>query len=105
MNEYCLLYLTCANSKEALSITTVLLSKKLIACAKQMPVGSNFIWEDNLEHDDEVLLIMDSRMDLFEEVQAEVTQLHSYQIFVLQAVPLIKINADAALWLKESLKY
>lgn len=97
-------WLTCANAVEATKIAQVLLERHLVACAKQVLVSADFIWKDEIDHNDEVLLIMDSREDLFEEVEAEVKKLHSYETFVLQAIPVLKVSDDAVVWLNESLK-
>ena len=40
--EFCYLYLSCPNTVEAGAIVTSLLEKRLIVCAKQMPVTSNY---------------------------------------------------------------
>lgn len=47
---------------------------------------------------------MDSREDLFEEVEREVAKLHSYDSFVLEVVPLSSVSKKAAQWLKKELK-
>lgn len=94
-------YLTCADKTEADKIASVLLDKHLIACAKQIPVSSNFLWKGEIDHNDEVLLIMDSREDLFEQVEAEVAKLHSYETFVLQAITILKTSVAAVQWLED----
>jgi len=104
MSRYVQLLLTCANVTEANLVASSLLDKKLISCAKQLPVGSDFLWQDKIDHNDEVLLILESREDLFEEIETEVAKLHSYETFVLQAVPVIKTSKDATKWLNETLK-
>lgn len=102
-NNYCQLWLTCADKTEADSIAAALLDKRLIACAKQVPVSSDFIWQGKVDHNDEILLVMDSREDLFEQIEAEITKLHSYDTFVLQAVPVNRVSAGAKAWLDESM--
>lgn len=101
--EFCQLWLSCVNEGEASIIARSLLDKKLIACAKQVAVNSTFRWQGKIESSDEILLIMESRVDLFENVEAEVKKLHSYDTFVLEAVPIEKISAKAQDWLKETL--
>jgi periplasmic divalent cation tolerance protein len=97
-------WLTCKDKTEASTIALVLLQKHLVVCAKQTAVSSDFLWNDNADHNDEVLLIMDSREDLFEQVEAEVARLHSYETFVLQAVPVARVSAKSAVWMRENLK-
>ncbi len=101
--NFCQLLLTVGNKTEAEDIARALLNKKLIACVKQLSVSSAFWWQGKIENNDEVLLVMDSRDDLFEQVEAEVAKIHSYDTFVLQAVPVTKISKDALRWLDSEL--
>jgi len=103
LNKYCQLWLTCVDKAEADKIAKVLLEKHLIVCAKQIPVGSDFLWKEKVDHNDEILLIMDSREDLFEKVESEVAKLHSYETFVLHAVSVVKVSSKAAKWMQDNL--
>lgn len=98
-----LLFLTCANDKEADKITTSLLNKKLIACAKKLPVSSSFLWKGKKESDKEVLIIMESIEKKFDEIGKEVRKLHSYETFVLLSMPVSKSSKGVIAWLKECL--
>lgn len=105
MANYCQLYLTCFDKAEATKISDSLLEKKLITCAKQIETQSQFNWRGAMDYkENEVILCMDSREDLFEEIEKEVSKLHSYQTFVLQAIPVSKTSQKAAKWLKDELK-
>jgi periplasmic divalent cation tolerance protein len=104
MSVFCQLWLTCADEAEADAISHILLEKKLVACVKQLPVSADFQWQDKIENGKEILLVMDSRKDLFDEVETEVARLHSYDIFVLQAIPITKISKKAEDWLNKSFK-
>lgn len=103
MAKFCQLWLTTANTVEAGEIVKVLLEKRLAACARQFPVSSDFRWQGKIERASEVLLMMESRVDLFDKVEAEVKKLHSYNAYVLEAVEVEKISKKAAKWLKEEL--
>lgn len=103
-NSFCQLVLTCASNTEADKIAKELLAKHLVACVRQMPVSSRYHWQGKIEDADEILLIMESRLDLFDKVEAEVAKLHSYDTFVLEAVPVEKISAKAAKWLESETK-
>lgn len=99
MTSYCQLWLTCKNQLEASRITRALLQQNLVACVKYVPVTADFKWQDKIENTNEVLVVMDSRLELFEKIESVVKGLHSYETFVLQAVPLAKISKDAKQWL------
>ncbi len=103
-SELCYLYLTCANTVEAGEISDALLKKNLIMCSKQLAVNSRFHWKGDIDHNSEMMLIMNSRMDLFDEVEAEVKKLHSYETYVLEAIPLARISKGAQQWMEDNLK-
>src|SRR5689334_7232631 len=94
-SEFCYLYLTCANTVEAGEISDTLLGKRLVMCSKQLPVDSRFHWKGSIDHNAEIMLLMNSRMDLFDKAEAEITKLHSYETFVLEAVPITKVSRNA----------
>ena len=98
------MWLTCANEEEAAKIANTLLTEHLITCAKQIPISADYRWQGKIEHASEVLLIMESREDLFDEVEGEVAKLHSFKTFVLEAIPITKISKKADQWLRSELK-
>lgn len=100
--EFCQLWLTCKDKAEATKIAKALLEQGLIACAKQFPVSSDFQWENAIDHNEEVALLMDSRTVLFDTIEAKVKEIHSYDTFVLQAVPVLRTSQDATLWLRKN---
>lgn len=104
MRQYVELFLTCENSAEADRIAQALLDKHLIVCAKQVPVTMAYWWQGNIERGTETLLVMESAADLFDEIEAEVGKIHSYETFVLEALPFLKVSSKATKWLEDNLK-
>lgn len=100
----CLLHLTCANKQEAETIARALLDASLIACASATPVESWFLWEGTTETSNEIMLIMKSRQDLFDEIDAKVAELHRYDTYVLEATPIERLSGAASVWLHKTLK-
>lgn len=97
-------YLTCADAEEAKRISTALLEKKLIACARQSNVSSSYWWDGKINHDDEVLLMMESLEEKFADIEKVVAKLHSYDQFVLTAVPVLKTTPSVLKWLKNAIR-
>lgn len=98
------LVLTCGSWQEAQKIVDHLLEQHLIACAEFIPIKSKFRWKDGLEESDEIKLIMESVSDYFDKVEAEVAKLHSYETFVLQALPITQLSSAATTWLQNELR-
>ena len=99
-----LLFLTCANQKEANKIAKALLEKRLVVCVKEAPVNSDFLWQGKIDHASETLLIMDSNEELFDQVEQEIKKLHSYDQPVLVSVKTSQASAGVAEWMKKELK-
>lgn len=100
--QYCYVFLTCEKEQEK-EIAKLLLTKRLVACVKFMPVNASFWWQGAIANGDETLLVMESAEDLFETIEAEVAKVHAYETFVLTCVPMKKINRQAQEWLEGEL--
>ena len=98
------LVLNCGSWQEAQRIADVLIEKRLVACAEFMEVKSKYHWHASIEEAKEIKLIMHSAGHLFEKVEAEIRKLHSYETFVLQALPVSHVSQKAKTWLAEELK-
>ncbi len=103
-SKFCQLWLTCESQDEADKIAASLLEKQLIACAKSWPISCMYRWHGKIADGKETLLLMESREDLFDAVEAEVKKLHSYETFVLQAIPMAKLSKEATKWIQKELK-
>jgi periplasmic divalent cation tolerance protein len=99
-----ILFLTCANEKEADKIIKSLLLKKLVVCAKKLPVSSSFLWKGKVDSSNEVMLVMDSIEEKFDAIEREVRKLHSYETPVLVSVPVNRASEGIERWMREELK-
>lgn len=97
------LFLTCANNNEAETIGRALLEAKLVACVRQTNVSSSYWWDKAIQHDNEVLLMMESIEEKYDAIEKIVTELHSYTEHVLTAVKVHKSNPGVDEWLVQSL--
>ena len=96
-------YLTCSDDWEADKIAKSLLIKKLIVCAKQLPVSSKSWWKGKLTEDKEILLTMESVEENFAKIEKEIKKLHSHETFVLYSIPA-KTTKKVEEWIKEELR-
>lgn len=99
-DEFVELVLTCGSWQEAQRIVDSLLEQKLIACAECVKVKSKYHWKGGLQDDTEIRLIMETAAHLFDRIEAEVRKLHSYEVFVLQATPIVQLSMAARDWLR-----
>lgn len=99
----CIYLLTCADMQEAERIGTTLLNKNLVACVKNSSISSQFLWNGVVNKSSEVLLIMDSAEELFDRIESEIGNLHSYETFVLTSIPIIQTTKKTREWLAQNL--
>jgi periplasmic divalent cation tolerance protein len=103
--EYILILVTTATKQEAEKIIQHLLEKKLIACANILgPVSSHFYWQGKIERAEECLVLMKSRLTLFDAVAAHVKEMHSYEVPEIIALPIVRGSAGYLGWLGSTLK-
>lgn len=98
-NNFVELVLTCGSWQEAQKITDALLAKKLVGCVEQMEIKSKNWWKGAIEDNKEIKLIMQTVADKFDDIEKEVRKHHSYDTFVLQQLPIDRLNSEAAAWL------
>lgn len=105
-NTNCIIVtVTTPNKEEAEKIAQSLLNEKLIACANIInPITSFFFWSSKVERAEECLVVMKSRLDLFEELSERVKGLHSYEVPEILAVPIVKGSKAYLDWMGEVLK-
>jgi periplasmic divalent cation tolerance protein len=102
--SYILVFMTASSKNEAKKIVLTLLKEKLIACANIIDsVTSIFLWQEKIENEKEVLVIMKSHQNLFSEVSARVKELHSYNTAEILALPIVKGSKEYLEWLKKVL--
>lgn len=105
MSDTILIYTTFEEKEEALRLGRILLEKRLIACAQiESPVDSLYWWKGRIEQAKEFRLLMKSRLSLWDELEQEIKNQHSYDTPEIVAVPVSAISADYEKWLQEALQ-
>jgi periplasmic divalent cation tolerance protein len=78
---------TCPDRASAHAIADALVAERLAACVSQLPgLQSTYRWEDRIEHDDEVLLLVKTTADRLDALTRRVQALHPYELPEVLAV-------------------
>lgn len=90
-NKNTIVFITVPTKEVGKQIATALVQKKLAACVNILPgVNSIYAWEGKVQDEEEVLLIVKSRSDLFEDrLIPAVKALHPYEVPEIIAVPIL----------------
>jgi periplasmic divalent cation tolerance protein len=103
--SYFVVIVTASNKEEAVTIVRSLLKERLIACANIVgPVSSLFWWQERIDEENEFLVFMKSHKSLFKRISKRVTEIHSYDVPEIIALPVIEGSPPYLDWLKISLQ-
>ena len=95
---------TCSTAGEAAKIARRLVEKKLAACVNLLPgVRSIYHWKGAVEDSKEVVLLIKSRRELFDELRAELEKLHSYEVPEVIALQIVDGAENYLGWMEREL--
>ena len=100
---FCVVLVTASSEEEATTIGRTLVERKLAACANVLPgIRSIFRWKGKVTEEKEVLLLVKSRIESFDEIEKAVKGLHSYEVPEVIAIDVVKGSSDYLNWMIES---
>lgn len=102
-NEYIIVLITTPNQETSEMIANTLLEKKLAACVNMVAsVLSFYTWEGDTNRDEELLLIVKSKAELFEsELIPAVQAVHPYEVPEIIALPILMGSANYLAWIDD----
>lgn len=98
-----LIYIPCSNCSEATTIARTLLEERLIACANILDgVTSIYRYEGEVQEATEAVLILKSKTDLYEKIEARVSDLHSYDCPCIIQLDTEQAHAPFLEWVNQN---
>jgi len=102
MTEFIVVLITAQKEEEAAEIAKDIVAKKLAACVNIVRgVRSIYRWRGKTEDEEEVLLVVKSRLTLFPDLMKRVKELHRYTVPEIIALPIMEGAEEYLGWLKE----
>lgn len=99
--EFIVIYCTVPNKKEGKLIAKALVEKKLAACVSIIDkVDSIFSWDGELCEENEALMVIKTRKDLFTKIQVRIQDMHSYNVPEIIAIPIVEADETYLKWLE-----
>ena len=106
MSAVSVVMVTVGNGEEALTIARTLVEEKMVACANIVPhIRSIYRWRGEVCDEDEQLLIMKTRSELFPALQDRIRKLHSYEVPEIISVPIADGLPDYLNWVVENTQH
>lgn len=104
-DDFIIVFVTAGSFEEAEKIGKGLVEEKLAACANIIRnVKSIFFWEGKLCQENEVLMIIKSKSNLFNPLKDYIKKNHSYKVPEIIAASIKDGLPDYLSWLDESCK-
>lgn len=105
MSEYNLVLCTVNTRDLANNIAKSLVSEKLAACVNiSEHITSVYTWDNEVVEDNEILLIIKSKKNLFNKVEAKIKQLHTYDVPEIISIDIQDGSKDYLKWLNQSVQ-
>lgn len=105
MSNCIVIYITISSRDEAKKLGRALVEEKLVACTTIMsPVHSIYHWQGELCDDEETLMILKTKRELFSEIEVRVKELHSYAVPEIIAMPIVEGSENYLSWLRNETK-
>lgn len=94
------IFCTVPTKDDAKKISNAIVSEHLAACVSIVDkVHSVFSWNSELCNENEMLLIIKTRRELFDKIEAVIKALHSYNVPEIIALPVIVGSEDYLGWI------
>ncbi len=104
MSSYIVVLVTVGSVGEADKLGCSLVEERLAACVNRVgPIQSVYRWQGRIEEEEEYLLIIKTREDLFARLKTRIVSLHSYSVPEIIALPIVEGNESYLQWLGEQL--
>ena len=104
MDGHALVFITCGDPAEARAIARQLVESGLAAGAQILPIESIYGWQGDIVEDQEWLILVKTRRDRFDAIEALVSDLHSYQVPPLLMIEMDEASHPYLAWIDEIVK-
>jgi periplasmic divalent cation tolerance protein len=79
MSKYGIVLTTFENEQQAKPIIDEIIRCKLAACVQEIKIKSHYTWNGELCHEDEILVLIKTRKELYPELEKKLLELHPYE--------------------------
>ena len=98
------IYSTAANQEEADKLSKLILENKLAACVNSWPIRSRYVWEGVLKDETEIVMIVKTSEEKFQEIEQLIVENHSYDVPCIVAIDIKRMNPEFKQWVVSALQ-
>lgn len=100
-SPYGIVLVTAPSQAEAELLAKTIVEGKLAACVSLLPIRSIYTWQGTLHQEEEWQLVIKTALDRFDELDAKIRSLHSYEVPEIIALPIEAGSAPYLQWIAE----
>jgi periplasmic divalent cation tolerance protein len=105
MTDYVQVLTTAGSEEEAGRICDALIEDRLAACVQVAgPVSSTYRWQGEIEREQEWQCLAKTEARLYEEVEAAIRRVHSYEEPEILATPVLAGSRGYLAWVSANLR-
>jgi periplasmic divalent cation tolerance protein len=103
MTNKIIVFVTCEGKEQAERIAQAVVTERLAACVNVLPgVRSCYTWEGKVTWAEEVLMLIKTTRDRFDQLRDRVRALHSYQVPEIVSVTIDNAFEKYSAWIEDS---
>jgi periplasmic divalent cation tolerance protein len=100
---YGVVFVTASSQVEAEAIAQALLAARLAACVSVTPMRSLYTWQGEFHNEAEWQLVIKTDLRRFDQLEAKVREVHSYEVPEVIAIPIVAGSAAYLGWMAEQM--
>lgn len=101
--EYIVIFCTTNNKENAELIGHSLVQEKLAACTNIIPkMTSIYSWNNQIVKDEELLLVIKTKKELFDDVKNKILSLHTYDVPEIISIDIKEGSKPYLDWINEN---
>ena len=100
-SSYAVVLTTVASRQDAREMAERLLARRLAACVQMLAIDSLYTWKGEVAAEDEVLLLVKTRGELYPELEKAIVSAHKYETPEILLLPVAKGVPAYLRWIDE----
>ena len=104
MSQYIMITTTFDSKDEADKLMDLLLQQRLVSCCQLSNITSSYHWKGKIEKNEEFLLKMKTKKELYKEIEKVILDNHSYEVPQLVAYDIVEGYSEYLKWIKNETK-
>ncbi|HHW24468.1 MAG TPA: divalent-cation tolerance protein CutA [Bacillota bacterium] len=99
MGKYGIVMTTLQNEEQAQPVIEELIKSKLAACVQQIGIKSHYTWKGELCREDEILVLIKTKKELYPLIEKKLLELHPYEVPEIIMLDIEQGSATYLAWI------